>query len=115
MARINQDFELFAAEDKQINFSVTDEYDDAIDLEGSEAVWVVVKLSSEPVIMITKRVSTGGILIEDNTYQVLLNDTDTDQLHGKYKHELRMTNAEGKETVVATGQLQIYKSFTKGL
>ncbi len=115
MARINQDFDLFAAEDKQINFTILDENNQAVDLEGSEAVWVAVRLSAEPIIVMTKRVSTGGILIQDNTYQVLLNDIDTDQLHGKYRHELKMTNSEGKDSVVAVGQLQIYKSFTKDL
>ena len=115
MARINQDFDLFAGEDKQINFTITNEYNEEVELEGSEAIWVAVRLSSEPVFVIVKRVSTGGILIEGNTYQVLLNDIDTDQLHGKYRHELKMTNSEDKDSVVAVGQLQIYKSFTKDL
>ena len=115
MARINQDFEVFDGEHKKIVFNIIDENNEAVDLEGSEAVWVAVRLSSENQYIITKRASTGGILIEGNTYQVILNDVDTDNHHGKYRHELRMTNSEGLESVLAIGQLQIYNSLTKDL
>ena len=114
MARINQDFELFAGEDKQINFEIKDENDQSVDLEGSEAVWVCVRLSAENQYLIIKRVSTGGISIEGNIYQVILTDVDTDHLNGKYRHELRMVK-EGLESVLAIGQLQIYNSLTKDL
>lgn len=49
-------------------------------------------------------------------YPAVINSLSTaDQLHGKYRHELRMINAEGAESVLAIGQIQIYNSFTKDL
>jgi hypothetical protein len=116
MARINQDFTLYAGEDKQINFTITDENGVAIDLVGSTAVWVLARITSTPEILITKR-STVSTQIDytDNTYHIYLEDVDTDLLHGKYAHELRMVNADGQESVLATGQVRIYDSLTKEL
>lgn len=116
MARINQDFTLYAGEDKQINFTITDEDGVAVDLTGSSAVWVLARIASTPDLVITKR-STVPTQIDytNNTYHVYLNYEETDLLHGKYKHELRMINSDMQESVLATGEVRIYDSLTKDL
>ena len=80
MARINQDFEIYAGEDKQINFTVLDETNQPVDLENSNAIWVLANILATPQILITKTVVDGGIIIENNVYQVLVDAADTSEL-----------------------------------
>jgi hypothetical protein len=65
-----------------------------------------------PALKITKTIANGGITINENIYQVYIDATDTQNVSGKYKHEIRMTNEDGKETVVAVGQVTIHSSLT---
>lgn len=127
MAKINQNFEIYAGEDKQINFEITDENDDVVDLTDSNAVWVMVRLGKVNDYVVEKRVlsaiaantligedvPSGGIVISGNTYQVMLDETDTNVLNGKYRHELRMIKGTD-ETVAAIGQVTVYNSLTSG-
>lgn len=116
MAKIKQDFDLFAGEDKQINFTITDDAGDPVDLTGTNAVWVLARLRSVQENLIEKTVDGGGITISSNVYQVHLDEGDTDQLSGKYRHELRMIDSAGQiETVLAIGQGQVYNSLTKDI
>jgi hypothetical protein len=112
MAALNQDFEMFAGEDKQVNFTITDEKGDPVVLANSQAIWIMANILSTPVFKMTKTIASGGITIKDNVYQVFIDSEDTTNINGKYKHELRMTNADGKETVVAVGQAVIHASLT---
>ena len=62
----------------------------------------------------TSVVSANVITIKDNIITVPLIFVDTDQLSGKYRHELRMT-IDGGDSVLATGECQIYNSLTKSI
>lgn len=114
MAKINQDFEIFAGENKQLNFTITDESGEAADISGSAAVWVLARISGEPNILVQKTIAGGGITINQNVFSVLLDDVDTDILNGKYRHELRMQK-DGAESVLAIGQVIVYPSLTKDI
>jgi len=115
MAKIKQDFDLFAGEDKDIKFTITDENDVAVDLTTgvTEIIWVCARLASEQQNLIVKRKDLG-ISVATNVITVALTFTDTDQLNGKYRHELRMVK-DGAESVLAIGQCQVYNSLTKSL
>jgi len=68
-------------------------------------------------ILITKTTGASSITVggtDNNIYQVILDENDTDQLHGKYRHELRITTL-GSESVLAIGQVQIYHSLTNNI
>ena len=112
MARINQDFDLFAGEDRVISFKIEDQNGYEIDLDGATAIWVLARSSGNFIKINEKTTQNGGIFIEDNKFNVVLNNNDTRLLQGEYNYELRMINSEGKQSVVATGTVEIYKSIT---
>lgn len=114
MARINQDFDLFAGEDRVISFKIEDQNGYEIDLDGASAIWVLARSSGNFIKVAEKTTTNGGIYIEDNKFNVVLNNSDTNLLQGEYNYELRMTDSENKQSVVAVGTVQIHKSITLG-
>ena len=114
MARISQDFDLFAGEDRVISFKIEDQNGYEIDLNGASAIWVLARSSGNFIKVAEKTTENSGIFIEDNKFNVILNNNDTNLLQGEYNYELRMINSEAKQSVVATGAVQIHKSITLG-
>ena len=114
MVRIEQDINWFANEDKEIEFTIVDTDGEAVDVSGATViVWVCVRLRSIQENLIVKELASG-ITVATNVVTVTLTPTDTDQLSGKYRHELRMTD-DSLETVLVTGEVEVYKSLTKDL
>ena len=112
MARISQDFNLFAGEDRVISFKIEDQNGYEIDLDGASAIWVLARSSANFIKVAEKTTTNNGIFIEDNKFNIILNNNDTNLLQGEYNYELRMINSEGKQSVVATGTVQVYRSIT---
>lgn len=113
MAAINQNFTMYMGDDKQLNFTILDEAGATVSLENSAAIWVMVNMVKVPTTPVRKTTEDGGITHTGNIYHVFIDSDDTlTILPGKYQHELRMTNSDGKESVVASGEVIIYPSYT---
>ena len=112
MARINQNFDLFAGDDRVVSYKVEDEAGEEITLDNSTAIWVLVRSSGIFRPVITKTTENSGIEIHENRFRIILNHNDTILLEGKYNYELRMEDPNGKQSVVATGDVFVHKSIT---
>ena len=121
MAKIKQDFSLYAGEDKDIVFTITNDAGAAVDLSTAlKVIWVVARLASTQQNLITK-IYEGATLTpiisgtSNNILTISITGTETEILNGKYRHELRLVNATSAESVLAIGQCQVYNSLTKDL
>ena len=115
MTAVNQDFSIYQGESKQVTFDVTDENGDNLDLTSYTAIeWIAYHPDSK-VNQISKDLSSG-IEVGGNTYEavVTFDPSDTSGIDPyEYPHELRITAADGAESVVATGTMTLKYSKTK--
>jgi hypothetical protein len=115
MAIKNQDFEMYASNDVELDLSLFDEDGDPLDLTGSTVRWALASAYDPTVPLVLKSSDAmAGILITDAVQGmviVVLAAEDTAGLGGQpYVHEAAVTNDDGAETTVLTGAATIYKS-----
>lgn len=112
----DQDFELWQGENKLVYFTITGDSSAVKDLTGSTAfAWKALRHVGSTSAAITKSLSTGGITVTGATsgiFCVTLSSSDTESINGRFYHEARITDIEGKNEVVATGILIINRSGT---
>lgn len=113
MAKINQDFEMYQKTDKVLEFTITNKDNTPKDLTGGNAYWVLSdgSFGSNKIVKSTE----NGIAINGNKVLVTLNDIETEDLSGKFYHELRTIDSDGIDEVAAVGYVTIISSKTKGL
>ena len=105
---IPQNFEMFSGDDKNIQFTITDEDNAASDITGASATWACsrrVKTST----LISKTVGSGITIVSGvgGVLLVSLAQADTASLRGDYYHELEIVDAAGKKTTAAYGTMTV--------
>lgn len=110
MATRNQDFEIWAGNDKWMTFIV----EDMDNLDGYEARWAVSKYENSSAIF-TKEVPVQDM--SGNSFTVKLDPEDTKELSpGTYYHEAKVDNRDSDHEqrgvfTVATGNLIVHNSI----
>lgn len=113
MANKNYDFEMYQGTDKILEFNIIASDGSSKDLTGGSAFWVLFgSLSGDNKVI--KSVG-DGITIDGSKILITINAIDTDNLIGKFYHELRAIDNNGFNEVVAAGYVTIKSSKTKGL
>lgn len=114
MTATGQDIKIISGEYKRIDASpLTDEDGNPVNLQGSEIKWVI---ADEGEILVEKTTAGGGINItseSDGEWEIVLEPSDTEEYSGKIaRHEGRVTDANGRESVVTKGKFTIEESDT---
>jgi len=114
MTAEGQDITVMEREDKFIDPSpLTDENDDIEDITSSTFKWVV--WDKHDGVIFEKSTSdditiTSGV---DGEWEIELDATDTDGLGGEFmRHEARMIDDAGEESVVMVGRFKVKESRT---
>ncbi len=105
-----QDFELVSGNDKNLNFTLTDQDDVAVDLTGATIVWAMAHAAKNKSRLITYTSPTNLIITDAATgkFQVQVQDTDTENLKARdYYHEARVVSAAGQKRTVAIGTVTL--------
>lgn len=111
MTKQNQDFVMWAGDNKLIDVTVVDGDGVAVDITGATIKWVLAKTAGDSA-LVTK--TTGdGITITDaaaGKFRVTLVPADTESLAGVYYHEAEVTDASSQVSTVLIGKVIVYKS-----
>jgi hypothetical protein len=115
-AEAQQNFELTAGDDASLSVTVRDRSTgDAVDLTGCTAAWVASRgsrrLLGDDCLPADPIVSKTGTLAGDpstGVFTVALDPADTASLRaGDYRHQARLTDADGNTVAVMSGRLRI--------
>jgi hypothetical protein len=111
MALVNQDFEIYAGDTKNLVVTVTKSDGTIAPLIGDVTVkWVAVRGKD---IVISKD-TTNGIAITDDAngeFTVRLDSVDTKTLLGSLKHEAVITDGLGNVSTVMVGTIKVLASY----
>jgi hypothetical protein len=107
----NQDFEMYQGENKVIDFDTYDKLGNEKDLTGAEAKWVLFG-GANSLNKIEKTTQDNEIIIIGKKARVILIPSDTNDLGGRYRHELRVVDGVGNSEVTAVGVGTIFQSQT---
>lgn len=113
MSLIEQNFEIYSGDSKNIIIIVTDDNENIIDLSGSTIKWALKKTVNSIENNIYKDTSNGGIEITDalnGEFTVKLNPSDTEGLIGRFYHEAEVTDAIGSVSTILFGIATIKRS-----
>lgn len=101
MSLAQQDFDMFAGEDRDIEFLVTDEDGDPVDITGFSITW---KLRGRG-IALDKSVGSGLTITDgpNGVFEIAISGTDSAPLSGAFWHRAEVDDGVGDVTVVATG------------
>jgi len=115
MAIKNQNFEMYAANDVELDMSLFDEDGEPLDLTGSTVRWALASAYDPTAALVVKSsAGMGGILITDavlGTVIIVIDGEDTADFGGQpYVHEAAVINSDGAETTVLTGAVTINKT-----
>ena len=115
MAIKNQNFEMYAANDVELDMSLFDEDGEPLDLTGSTVRWALASAYDPTIALLAKSsAGMGGILITsaaEGTVIVVLEREDTLGFGGQpYVHEAAVINSDGAATTVLTGFVTINKT-----
>jgi len=104
MALINQNFKIWAGDDKALVFKVRG----VSDLISASAIWAVSLSPGSAKVIEKKSIIAGEITIDGTNVIVTLTPADTaDLAPGGYYHELEITDGDGKISTVATGLMAV--------
>jgi len=106
MAYKDQDFEIFAGDNKSLLFTV----DDVEDLDDCTVTWKAARSPGSEAVISKSSESSDEIEISGDTFTVKLVPTDTSNLSGyrKYYHEAQILDSSGNITTVAIGTMIVY-------
>jgi hypothetical protein len=108
MALEKQDFSLWQGATRTLIYTIT-----GTDVPTANAIkWALA--TGQGRIVLTKSLAATDITRTGQVVSVLLFPSDTETLQpGEYNHELRITDEDDQEDVVAVGSAQLYLSITK--
>lgn len=106
-----QGFEMWAGANKAVTVTVTDAVTGAsVDLAGASARWVLQQALTDTAALLTKDADWSGacgITISGCTASFDIIHTDTDNLSGRYYHELEAIDSSGCTFKVMRGYVTI--------
>lgn len=108
MAIVNNDIVIYQKENKSLVFTITNPDGTIKDMTGGNAKFVIVK---DGIIKLTKIIG-NGIIINNNKVTILIEQSDTSLMMGKFNYELRLIDVNGISVVSAIGNIIILKSNT---
>lgn len=112
MAALNADFVTYKGDSPKPIFTVlTGANGTAVDISGcTEIIWTV-QQQAETAVVLTKKLSTGGIAFvgggTTGQFQVTITSADTAALDGYYMHQASITDAQSNITTVTVGRMQV--------
>lgn len=106
MAYKNQDFEIFAGDNKLLVFTV----DDVGDLGDCVVTWEAARSPDSEALISKSSEDSDEIEISGDTFTVKLVPDDTAELskYRKYYHEAQIEDSAGNITTVAIGTMIVY-------
>jgi hypothetical protein len=101
----NQDFEVWAGEDKTLSCTVVDSAGAAQDITDATVNWFLRAGPTATSNVLTKSTASGITITNalGGAYSVAIADTDTAALSGTYWHYAQLTDAGGHVTVIMEG------------
>jgi hypothetical protein len=111
MAMIDQDFEMYQGDTKQLIVSVVDGDGVAVDLTGAIITWKLYKSIAGDVPDVVKTLGEGANVTDalNGEFIVELAEADTLNMVGQYYHEAQVQDIRGYKTTVMTGKVVINK------
>lgn len=103
MTTMNQDFEMYSGETKNIIITVTD----ATELSNVVVSWTVSQSEYSITNIFKKEGASVTVLLNKITIKV--DPVDTVALTGKYFHKCKIVDQLGNVSFVTTGEITIYK------
>jgi hypothetical protein len=114
MTKENQDFTMYAGDDKVVRVVIKDESGSFVNLTGSLMDWVLqptVNASSASVSKSWNTSVSNGMAIDGlGSFSITLSNSDTQSLSGKFYHEAQMIDTQGDVSTVMVGHITIKKS-----
>lgn len=115
MANRNQNFELWAGDNKTLSFTANDENSSALDITGNTIRWSLARTPYEAALI--EKSTTGGstqVNITSSTagtFEVTLNSSDSSSLRGVYYHEAHIIDGDSDEYTIAIGHATLTRSL----
>lgn len=103
-----QNFEMFSGNTKPVKFDVIDHNDAIVDLTGATGSLAIAKRPDVEA-TITKAGSVPGAPI--NRIEFLLDPADTEPLVGTFYYECKVTDASGRVSTIAFGNIYIRRNL----
>jgi len=113
MVAKNQDFEMWANNDKRPEITIRDPEGNPVNLDGASVEWVAVK-QSDGTEMLRKSTSGGGIAITDAKAGKCIIKIDASDTQGNdtatYDHEAMVTLSDNNQVHVTVGVIDFHAS-----
>lgn len=109
MTAINQNFEMYAGDTKNIIIGVTDPSGMALDLTGATVSWIL--KPPQPAAPISIRKISPQVEIDMDRITIKLLPEDTENLAGNFYHEAELTDQIGNVSTIMVGTVKINRSF----
>lgn len=114
MAETGQDADVYGGDDVRLDLTLLDRDGNALDLTGCSLLWGMAPVT-ENAASLRKSTDDGGVTITDAVAgyaAVTLDPADTANLDAcEYRHEMKLTDADGNVETVMTGRLTIRSSI----
>ncbi|OPJ63674.1 hypothetical protein [Clostridium chromiireducens] len=105
------DISFYSGDSRNLVISVTDENNNAINLNSATIKWVLIDNKDSAIL--SKEVGNGIKITNPTSGQFTISvlAQDTKNLEGNYKHMARVTTSSGESSIVLTGSINIMKSL----
>lgn len=111
MTKVQQNFEMWSGDNKDVIYTVTNGTGASKDLTGTSVVWVLSEDPSSGSLVKRSTDSGSGITIAGCTFTVSLSPTDTSSLAGLYYHESQVRDGTSDISTVAVGHVKINRDL----
>lgn len=107
------DVELIRGDTQPLKFNITDAEGNPIELaSGDELIFTMKKNYNTGNVILQKRLSTGDIQYEDESYKLVLTHTDTAELkYGTYVYDMQLMSGDLVATI-AMGTITLNQEVT---
>lgn len=106
MTSVNQDFNMYAGDSKDIVVTIVDEENNPLDLTEASIKWVMKNKNTSVI-----KDSTNGASVDGSTLHIKLEPEDTINLSGVFAQQGRIVDALGNVSTVFVGKITILKSL----
>jgi hypothetical protein len=110
MTAINQNFDMYAGDSKNIVISVVDEANKPLNVEGVTVKWILRPTQPITAPNILDK-TTPEIETAEDKVTIKLLPQDTETLYGNFYHEAELTDQIGNVSTIMVGSIKINRSF----